>query len=311
MIPLLPRYFIVLSWIIFGPSKLTPPIIGLIAVGGAVALILRRSYRKRTLALLGILGLMLLESVFIFGLPIHFFLRAEPLHPEMSWGVMDLFHKLTLGESLLGIVAALCAGAFIEFSKSRMSLTRAFPQFKFLEAPTGVKEMISKLSTAAGVKAPDIYLIDSGVPSAFTVRTRRRYAVTVSVGLLESLDDSEVEACLAHEIAHLRNNDFTVRFLATLAKIALFARPLSYFLEPAVYRTREFLADITAAKLVGAPDALISAFSKLNESSDFDSAWARSTCVCNLKSRKGLLRIFDKHPCLEDRIRTLQEMKSN
>jgi heat shock protein HtpX len=123
------------------------------------------------------------------------------------------------------------------------------------------------------------------------------------------LDGKEVEACLAHEIAHLKNNDFTVRFIATLAKVALFARPLSYLLEPAVYRAREFMADITAAKLVGGPEALISALSQLKESSNLDTAIAGSSCLCNLTAPRGVCRMFDKHPALEDRIKALREMK--
>jgi heat shock protein HtpX len=255
---------------------------------------------------------MLIESMLLVGLTFHFMLKGEPTRlMESSRRLFDIFHDVNFGLNLLGVLAAGCAAIFIQFGKSRISLSKAFPQIRFLEAPLQVKEMITRLSTAAGISAPDVCLIDSGVPSAFTVRANRRYSVTLSVGLLESLEDSEVEACLAHEIAHLKNNDFTVRFLATLAKVALFARPLSYLLEPAVYRAREFLADSTAAKLVGGPDALISAFSKLNESSDFESALPNSTCVCNLNVRNGLLRIFDKHPRLEDRLRMLMEMKQN
>jgi heat shock protein HtpX len=210
---------------------------------------------------------------------------------------------------LLGAVSAVGAAVFIEFGKSRMSLSKAFPQLTFLEPPTRLKEMVQRLSTEAHISAPDVRLIDSGEPSAFTVRANRKYTVTVSVGLLESLEDCEVEACLAHEIAHLKNHDFTVRFAATLAKVALFAKPLSYVLEPAVYRAREFLADITAVKLVGEPDALISALAKLKESSDFEFAVPGSSCVCNLTGRTGVIRIFDKHPALEARITALWEMK--
>lgn len=310
MIPLFPRYFILLSWLIVGPSKLALPTISLIGAGIALALFLRRSYRERTAALLGIFGLMLLESVFLVGASIHFMLRGEPNDlMESSRRIFELLRNVNFGLSVLGVVAAGCAAFFIEFGKSRISLSKAFPQITFLEAPLGVKEMVTRLAAAAGITVPAVCLIDSGVPSAFTVRGNRRYSVTVSVGLLESLEDSEVEACLAHEIAHLKNNDFTVRFLATLAKVALFARPLSYLLEPAVYRSREFLADLTAAKLVGGPDSLISAFSKLKESNDFDSALPASSCVCNLNSRRGVLRMFDKHPALEDRLRILREMK--
>jgi heat shock protein HtpX len=206
-------------------------------------------------------------------------------------------------------LAALCAAVFIEFGKSRVSLSEAFPQFIFLEAPPAIKQMVSRLASVAGISTPGVSLMDSGEPSAFTVRTNRKYVVTVSVGLLESLEDSEIEACIAHEIAHLKNNDFRIRFSATIARIALFTRPLSYFLEPAVYRAREFLADSTAAKLLGSPDALIMAFSKLQEC-EIETNLPGSTCVCQLNARKGFLRIFDKHPALEERIRLLREMKT-
>jgi len=310
MILIFPRYFFLISWLIAGPPILAFPTIYLLAGEVALVFVLRRSYRERTLALLGIFGLMLFESVFVVGVTIHFLARGEPAHlVESSRSFFDLFHALDVGTVLLGAMAAGCAAVFIELGKSRMSLSKAFPQITFLNPPTRLEEMVKRLATGAGISAPDVRLIDSGAPSAFTVRANRKYTVTVSVGLLESLEDCEVEACLAHEIAHLKNHDFTVRFAATLAKVALFARPLSYLLEPAVYRAREFLADLTAVKLVGGPDALISALAKLKESSDFELAVPGSSCVCNLTGRRGVVRIFDKHPALEARISALWEMK--
>jgi heat shock protein HtpX len=314
MIPLLPRYLFWLSWIIVGPPQLALPTIGLMAAGVLLAFVLRRSFQKRTMTLLGLFGLMFLESTLFIGLAFDFMFEKEPFHfIERSRGLVGssfpfIIHNMSLGLSLIGAGAAVCAAIFIEFGKSRVSLSKAFPQFTFLEAPIALKVMVTRLASRAGVTVPEVCLIDSGVPSAFTVRTNRRFAVTLSVGLLESLENNEVEGCVAHEIAHLKNNDFRVRFLATLARIALFARPLSYFLEPAVYRAREFLADVTAAKLLGTPDALISAFSKLSECEQ-EASMPRSTCVCNLTNRRGLLRIFDKHPSLEARIRVLKDMK--
>ena len=312
MIPLIPRYFIFLSSLIFGPSRDALLTMSVICAVIVLALFVRRSFRERTVALLGIFGLMVADSVLLVGVTIHFMLTREPADlMERSWRFFELFRHLNFWVNLLGVVAGGAVAIFIAFGKSRISLSRAFPQTSFLEATTKVKEMITRLAAAAGITAPDVCLIDSGIPSAFTVRTNGRYLVTVSVGLLESLEDHEVEACLAHEIAHLKNNDFTVRFLATIAKVALFARPLSYFLEPAVYRAREFLADSTAAVLVGGPDALISAFSKLKESNNLESALPSSTCVCGINGRRGLLRMFDKHPSLEDRLRILREMKQD
>lgn len=98
------------------------------------------------------------------------------------------------------------------------------------------------------------------------VRTKRKYVIALSVGLLDSFDDKEVEACVAHEMAHVKNNDFTFRFVATLAKVALVSKPLSYLIEPAIYRARELQADKTAASLLGGPASLVSVPAKLRES---------------------------------------------
>ncbi len=310
MIPLFPRYFTLLSWIVVGADpKLLLPTLGIIATVAVLVLFLRRSHRERSIALLGIFSLMLTESGLFIAFTIHFMAKCEAAHlVENSSRIFDIFHGVNLGVSLLGVVGAGCAAVVIGYGKSRMSLSRVFPQLTFLDAPAHLKQLIAGLATKAGIAAPDVSLIDSGAPSAFTARANRQYSIAVSVGLLESLEESELEACLAHEIAHLKNNDFTVRFLATVAKVALFARPLSYLLEPAVYRAREFLADLTAAKLVGGPEPLISAFSKLKESTEYESWLPSSSCVCNLNSRRGVLRIFDKHPALEDRLDMLREM---
>ena len=154
-------------------------------------------------------------------------------------------------------------------------------------------------------------MIDSGTPLAFTVRTKRRYVIALSVGLLECFDAKELKACVAHEVAHLKNNDFTFRFVATLAKVALFSKPLSYLIEPAIYRAREFQADRTAASLLGGPAALISVLAKLRESNSLPSTPPAlgSICACFLDGKRSMLSVFDKHPSLESRIRLLKELK--
>jgi heat shock protein HtpX len=127
------------------------------------------------------------------------------------------------------------------------------------------------------------------------------------VGLLESLSTKELDACLAHELSHVKNNDFSVRSFATAARVALFAHPLSHLIEPAVYRAREFLADRTAADLAER-GALISALSKLQESQNYVAARRSigTACLFGCVGTNPLLRLFDKHPTLEKRIRVLQ-----
>jgi heat shock protein HtpX len=308
MIHGIPTYFFILSWLLIGPPVPPPSAIAFIVGVLVLALALRRSFRYHTIALFGILGIMLLDSLQIAFLGLHVELFEPHLFHEDVWNFSTLF-ALNLGLSILGAVGAVCAAAYIEFGKSRMSVAQIFPELRFLDAPAQVRGIVSRLARSAKIKPPQVCLLDSGTPSAFTIRSKRSYVLAASVGLLESLDEEEVEACLAHEMSHLKNRDFAFRFVATVAKVALFAKPLSYLIEPAVYRAREFLADRTAAMLIGGPGALISALSKLEESQSVGVLKSLgSVCMCNLSGRSGIFGMLDKHPDIRARIRALQEM---
>jgi heat shock protein HtpX len=309
MIQFAPRFFFLLTWVLIGPAMPRPETLALIASVFVLAVSLRRSFRYRTIAFLGILAIMVFQGF----QPILLNLSLEPigthlLHDDL-WGFLRTLFMLDMGLSIVGALAAACAAVYIGLGKSRMSVARIFPQFKFLDAPKQVQNAVRNLAKSAGIQTPEACLIDSGSPAAFTIRSKRKYTVAVSIGLLESLDAKEVEACLAHEIAHLKNNDFTWRFIATVAKVALFAKPLSYLLEPAVYRAREFLADRTAAILMGGPSALISALSKLGESQSYGTAaYSEAVCMCQLNASNGFFKILGKHPDIPARIRALKEM---
>jgi heat shock protein HtpX len=305
------RYFIFLTSIMIGAPIAAMLVIAVVAVDLVAALALRRSFRCRTVALLGILGVMLGQSLLLAlaRFDADDLLGQSPGHlAESTLGPFPTLHFVNLAITMVGVFAAVGAALFINFWKpGRMS--KAFAELGLLETPVELRESVRRLAGRAGIASPEVWLIDSGLPSAFTVQSNHRHSVAVSVGLLESLDDKEIEACIAHEISHFKNNDFTIRFLATLAKVALFAKPLSYLIEPAIYRAREFLADSTAASLIGGPDALISALSKLKGSSAAAPSLLDPMCTCNLIGPRGVLRIFDKHPDFEARIKILEEMK--
>jgi Zn-dependent protease with chaperone function len=309
MIHPFPGLFFILSWLLIGPPMPTSSAVAFTAGVLILALALRRSSRYHTIGLLGILGIMLLDSLQIVFAGLHagpFELHA--FHDEV-WNFFSTFFTINLVLTVIGALAAVCAAAYIEFGRSRMSVARIFPELRFLDAPKHVKNMVDNLASSVEVQPPEVCLVDSGTPSAFTIRSRRKYVVAVSIGLLESLDREEVEACLAHEISHLKNKDFPLRLLATVAKVALFAKPMSYLIEPAVYRAREFLADRTAAVLIGGPKALISALTKLEESQALGTTKSSvSICMCSLNGGSGFFKILDKHPDIHARIKALQEM---
>jgi heat shock protein HtpX len=311
MIHQVPRFLFMLTWLLIGPSTLANTAIILMAEILILAIALTSSFRYRTVALLGVLGIMLVQSYQSVLISFHLeFLEPHLFHEEI-WNFFSTIFTLDLTLTIIGAIAAACAAAYIELGKSRMSVTQIFPKLRFLDAPTQLRNMVATLARSAGIQAPTVSLVDSGTPSAFTIRTHRKYVVAVSIGLLESLNNEEVEACLAHEISHLKNKDFTWRFVATVAKVALFAKPLSYLIEPAVYRAREFLADRTATMLIGGPRALISALSKLAESQSVGPAKSSETvCMCNLNGGRGFFGLLGKHPDIYARIRALQEMST-
>jgi Zn-dependent protease with chaperone function len=89
----------------------------------------------------------------------------------------------------------------------------------------------------------------------------------------------------------------------------LFARPLSYLIESAVYRAREFLADRTAAILVGGPGPLISALKKLQETDHDTCESTVGSLICCVSGKKSTFRLLNMHPDLTTRIRLLSETK--
>ena len=311
-----PRVLMFVAWFLIGPLNVhhelwLPTIIlstlSITALG--LPFILKRSYRTQSVALLAVLGIMFFESL----QSIASWLHIELIDPSLVEGeevrhLLSFFFTLNVGLAALGTIAAAGVALSLELRKSHLPLTRLFPEMAFETAPAEVTRSVERLSTTMGIVSPKVTLIDSGDPAAFITRSKREYVLAVSVGLLESLTAKELDACLAHELSHLKNKDFAVRSFATAARVALFSHPLSHLIEPAVYRARELLADRTAAKL-GERGALISALSKLQESQNYVTAHRSigTACLFDSVGTNPLFRLFDKHPTLEKRIRALQE----
>jgi len=312
MIHLFPEYLTIVTSMFIAP--LFPHVLAIVFVAGlSTALVLKRSFHGRTLVLLSIFGIMFVESLqmLLINLGIE---HLKHLHAVVSsWNHLAMI-DLNIVLSLVGVIASICVAVYTQFRMSRMDLATAFPTMTFIEPTKELNETVQRLAQNAGTRIPEAILVDSGNPAAFILRVNRRYIVAATVGLLESLDEEEVEACIAHEVAHLKNNDFPIRILATLAKVALFSHPISYFIEPAIYRSREYLADRTAALLTGGPEALASALSKLQESASLQiptrhtNVGAIHLCDHRLNSKRNISKLFNKHPDLQMRISILQEM---
>jgi len=181
--------------------------------------------------------------------------------------------------------------------KLMLRMYRARP-LSTAEAPE-LYSIIRELSSRAGLPSvPALYYVPSQIMNAFTVGTRERAAIGITDGLLRTLSLRELIGVLAHEVSHIRNNDMKVMGLAdivsrltgllsTVGQVLLFvnlpllltgmatfswaaiillitAPSLSGLLQLALSRTREFDADLDAARLTGDPRGLASALQKLD-----------------------------------------------
>jgi heat shock protein HtpX len=226
-----------------------------------------------------------------------------------------LLTLMTLGLMLAGqyiggqngmIWALIIAGVmnFVSYffsDKIALAMYRAQPVTR--EQLPRVYNVVERLTQRIGLPMPKIYLIPTPSPNAFaTGRNPAHASVAVTQGILDLLDDEELEGVLAHELGHVRNRDIlTSSIAATLAgAITLLAR-MAYFanifggygggrsdrdrggssplvallmmifapiaamlIQLWVSRTREYAADETGAHFTGNPYALARALQKLD-----------------------------------------------
>ena len=189
------------------------------------------------------------------------------------------------------------------------------------------------------LKMPEVAVYDSPEPNAFaTGPSRNNSLVAVSTGLLHNMNRDEVEAVLAHEMAHVGNGDMVTltliqgvvnTFVVFLARIVsgMVARNSDgevsqgmYFMVSMVLqivfgflasfivmwfsRQREYRADAGAAKLVGAPK-MIAALQRLKGG---DSQLPREMAAMGIASEASKDSLLSTHPSLDNRIARLQQM---
>jgi heat shock protein HtpX len=210
-----------------------------------------------------------------------------------------------------------------------------------------VGPMTQTLCQRMGIPVPKLWVIPEHSPNAFaTGRNPQHSSVAFTVGLLELMDDREVEGVLAHELGHIKNRDILISSIAatlaaaltSLARMAfffggarhsdeedsgggmiggiamMFIAPIAAMLiQMAISRTREFSADATAAKYTGSPDGLVSALGKLEGYSkripmEASPATAHMFIIKPL-SMGMLANLFSTHPATEQRIARLQALR--
>jgi len=114
------------------------------------------------------------------------------------------------------------------------------------------------------MKMEGVDLREATVGNAFSLDNNGRKVVAVSPDMVASMSSAEVEAVIAHELSHLKNNDSQEKGLARLAKLAFAFDPILHLVEAAVHRERELLADQSSVIYTEKPLALASALLKVH-----------------------------------------------
>src|SRR5580704_10413245 len=250
------------------------------------------------------------------------------------------------GGMTLGLGIAVCTNMFAYFFSDKIALSSSGAQWVSREQLPRLYEVMERLAAKANLPVPKLYVIPEAAPNAFaTGRNPRHASVAVTQGLLELMNDDELEGVIAHELSHVRNYDIlTTSIAATIAGaitwiahwgawfgggdddernrgsgilglLMFFLAPLAaMLLQLGLSRQREYAADATGAQMVGNQFGLMSALQKLgayNQRIPTTAISPSTSSLCIVKplfGRGGVSSLVSTHPPLEKRIEALREM---
>jgi heat shock protein HtpX len=247
----------------------------------------------------------------------------------------------------IGLVFAIGTNAFAYFFSDKIALWSSGAKPVAREQAPRLYGVMEQLAAKANLPLPKLYVVPEAAPNAFaTGRNPRHASVAVTEGLLQLMNDEELEGVIAHELSHVRNYDILISSIAAtiagavtwlahwgpwlglggrrddrdrgsgiLGLLMLFLAPLgAMMLQLALSRQREYSADETGVRMVGNPYGLIRALEKLgayNSRIPTTAIPPTTAALCIVKplfGRGGLSSLFSTHPPLSDRIQNLRQL---
>lgn len=232
------------------------------------------------------------------------------------------------------------------FSASRLSLAvNGAKEIQKRDNPR-LYRIVENLAITEGIPTPKVYVMpDKGLNAFATGRDPKHASVCATTGLLEALNDKELEGVMAHELGHIRNYDIRVAMIAfalvavvsLLADImlraawfkdsddskagqvifivgivaAILAPVVAMLIQLAISRKREYLADASGALTTRYPEGLASALKKIEKQGSSVKRQNTSTAhffFANPLKKGSLTRMFSTHPPIDERIKRLQTM---
>lgn len=261
---------------------------------------------------------------------------------------LSILHYLGVGYIPLAIIASVMILAQWYLS-DKIVLWSSGAKIISREEYPKLHEIVERLSTNNGLPKPKVAMVNSNVPNAFaTGKSPKSSLVAVTTGLLDLLDDDELEAVIGHELTHVRSRDVLVLTLASVFStvawylmqfgffgglqtrnrnsagsgvivllVAVVTWVVSFLIIRAISRYREYSADRGGAIMTGKPDKLATALLKIsgkikvippNELKNVQKL--NAFFIIPALSGSSIANLFSSHPPVEKRVQKLKEMKT-
>ena len=261
---------------------------------------------------------------------------------------LSILHYLGVGYIPLAIIASAMILAQWYFS-DKIVLWSSGATIVSKEQYPRLHEIVERLSANNGIPKPKVAIVNSMVPNAFaTGKSPKSSLVAVTSGILDLLDDDELEAVIGHELSHVRSRDVLVLTLASVFSmvawylvqfgffgglqgrgrnasggtaivilVALITWIVSFLIIRAISRYREYSADRSGAIMTGKPDKLASALLKISgkmgniPTKELENVQKLNAFfIIPALSGSSIANLFSTHPPVEKRVQKLREMQS-
>jgi len=261
---------------------------------------------------------------------------------------LSILHYLGVGYIPLAIIASAMILAQWYFS-DKIVLWSSGATIVSKEQYPRLHEIVERLSADNGIPKPKVAIVNSTVPNAFaTGKSPKSSLVAVTSGILDLLDDDELEAVIGHELSHVRSRDVLVLTLASVFSmvawylvqfgffgglqvrgrnssggtaivilVALITWVVSFLIIRAISRYREYSADRSGAIMTGKPDKLANALLKISgkigniPTKELENVQKLNAFfIIPALSGSSIANLFSTHPPVEKRVQKLREMKS-
>lgn len=232
---------------------------------------------------------------------VFFIINAGVWDPSIQDEFLKVAPFVLAGIAVWFVIAFLFHSKMIQFSVKSKPLER--------KENMRVYNLVENLCMSVGMKMPQVFVMESQALNAFASgMNEKTFAVTLTRGLMEKLDDAELEGVIAHELAHIRNKDVRLliisiifvgilgfivqvafrsmlfggvgrsrggkkpdgRLMMVILLVSAIAYLLTILFRFALSRKREFMADAGAVEMTKRPDALASALRKISGKSTVD-----------------------------------------